>query len=165
MIPKPFRYWRMTMGTVDPKSLALPAVNQECRQRIDKLNPDTTPQWGEMTAARMLAHCAEVMEVAGGKEIQGTPWFIKLFKPYIRKAVVGPKPFPRSTKTHPQYIMNGDMVFEEEKQRLLNGLDAFTEMCSGKNGIDHPFFGEMTVDEAGWAMYKHLDHHLEQFGV
>jgi hypothetical protein len=155
----------MTMGATDPKSLAVPEVNQECRDRIGKLNPDTAPLWGKMTAARMMAHCAEVMEVAGGKAIQGTPWFIKLLKPFIRKVVVGPKPFPQDTKTHPQYIQSGDRDFGAEQVRLLASLDAFTEMCAGRTKITHPFFGEMTVGEAGWGMYKHLDHHLVQFGV
>ena len=153
------------MGTTDPKSLAVPAINQECRDRIGILNPDTAPLWGEMTAAQMMAHCAEVLEVGGGKAIQGTPFFIKLLKPFIRKMVVGPKPFPRSTKTHPQYIQSGDKDFGAEQVRLLAAMDVFTETCSGQTRISHPFFAEMTVDEAGRAMYKHLDHHLEQFRV
>jgi hypothetical protein len=155
----------MILATIEKKSLALPTGNQECQDRIGNLTPDTAPLWGEMTAAQMMAHCAEIFEVAGGKEIRGTPWFIKLFKPYIRKMVVGPKPFPHSTKTHPQYIQTGDKVFTAERERLISAMEAFTEMCAGQTRIAHPFFGEMTVDEAGWAMYKHLDHHLEQFGV
>lgn len=153
------------MATTERKSLALPAGNQECRDRTGKLAPDTAPLWGEMTTAQMMAHCAEVLEVAGGKEMRGTPWFIKLLKPFIRKMVVGPKPYSRSTKTHPQYIQAGDKEFGAEKERLLAAMDAFTEMCTGRTRIAHPLFGEMTVDEAGWAMYKHLDHHLVQFGV
>ncbi|MBL0146112.1 MAG: DUF1569 domain-containing protein [Chitinophagaceae bacterium] len=29
----------------------------------------------------------------------------------------------------------------------------------------HPFFGKFTGDQWGKFMYKHLDHHLQQFGV
>jgi hypothetical protein len=31
--------------------------------------------------------------------------------------------------------------------------------------IPHSFFGPMTAEEKGWSMYKHHDHHLQQFGV
>lgn len=153
------------MGDTDPKSLALMTVSQECRERIGRLNPDAAPRWGKMTAAQMMAHCSEVLEVAAGKAIQGTPWFIRIIKPVIRKMVVGPKPYPRGTRTHPQYLQVAEKDFGVERVRLLTAVDTFTESCAGRDGISHPFFGEMTVDEAGRAMYKHLDHHLEQFGV
>lgn len=29
----------------------------------------------------------------------------------------------------------------------------------------HPFFGEMTEDQWDVLLWKHLDHHLQQFGV
>jgi hypothetical protein len=29
----------------------------------------------------------------------------------------------------------------------------------------HPMFGKMTADQWGRSMWKHLDHHLRQFGV
>jgi hypothetical protein len=30
---------------------------------------------------------------------------------------------------------------------------------------EHPFFGALTPDEWSTGKYKHLDHHLGQFGV
>jgi len=39
---------------------------------------------------------------------------------------------------------------------------------AGKAGCTthpHTFFGRMTADEWGILMYKHIDHHLQQFGV
>lgn len=29
----------------------------------------------------------------------------------------------------------------------------------------HPFFGKLTSEQWGKGIYKHLDHHLKQFGV
>jgi len=153
------------MNTMDRESLAAPETNSACRARIEALTQDTAPIWGEMSAAQMMAHCAEVLEVTGGKELQGSPWFIKLLKPFVRKMVVGPKPYPRSTRTHAQYMQVKEKDFTVEKARLLGSMDSFGKACSGKEVLNHSFFGEITVDEAGWAMYKHLDHHLVQFGV
>ena len=56
--------------------------------------------------------------------------------------------------------------FDKEKERLLKALDLFHSMDKEiAQSLKHPLFGKMTLEEKGWAMYKHLDHHLEQFGV
>jgi hypothetical protein len=131
--------------------------------RVNKLTQDSIPHWGKMDAAQMLAHCAEVLDVANGKPLEGTPLIAKLFKGYIRKMVVGPKPYAKSIQTHPQYLKNSPQDFEKEKQHLLQALATLRE-TEGQQ-IKHPLFGEMSKEEKGWAMYKHLDHHLTQFGV
>lgn len=119
-----------------------------------------------MTAAQMLAHCAEIQDVSNGKELRGTPFVVKLFKGMIRNMVVNEKPFPKNTKTHPQYRQTSDRDFEEEKRRLLEALDKFVNAdVAQSERFEHPLFGSMTAEEKGWSMYKHLDHHLRQFGV
>jgi len=152
------------MNIADRKSLATPEVHSECIARIETLASDSPPLWGKMSSAQMMAHCAEILEVATGKKMTGSPWFIKLLRPFVRRMVVGPKPYPRSTRTHPQYLQVKEKDFAMERARLLKSMDGFAEMCAGKAVVRHPFFGELTVDEAGWAMFKHLDHHLRQFG-
>lgn len=148
------------------KGLFSPEVYQDCLNRIERLTPVATPQWGRMSAAQMLSHCAEILEVANGKELAHTPLLVKLFKGVIRKMVVSEKPYPRNAKTHPQYRQRADCDFAAGKKRLLNALDKF--YAAGKTGAGqpkHPLFGAMTPVESGWSMYKHLDHHLRQFNV
>jgi len=48
-----------------------------------------------MTAGQMMAHCAAVLEVAGGRELRGTPWFVRLLKPVVRRMVTGNRPYAR----------------------------------------------------------------------
>jgi hypothetical protein len=36
------------------------------QQRVDRLQPTSTRQWGTMNAAQMLAHCASALEMACG---------------------------------------------------------------------------------------------------
>ena len=116
-----------------------------------------------MSAAQMLAHCAEIIEVANGKPLENTPLMARLFKGMIRKMVVGDEPYPKNTRTHPQYKQTAERDFETEKTRILGALSQFKE----GEGVprEHPLFGAMRVEERGWSMYKHLDHHLTQFGV
>lgn len=134
--------------------------------RIDSLTADTQPRWGKMDVAQMLAHCAEVQEVANGKELRNSPWYLKLFRGIIRRMVLSTKPYPRQSATHPQYVVASQEDFGQQKERLLQAIRSMHDQSPAKaEQIKHPLFGSMTADEKGWAMYKHLDHHLTQFGV
>ncbi len=114
----------------------------------------------------MMAHCAEVQEVSNGKALENTPLVVKLLGGVIRKMVFSDKPFPKNTRTHPQYRQTGSRDFATEKKRLIEALDQFVS-ADGKSGElnPHPLFGKVSEEEGGWGMYKHLDHHLKQFGV
>ena len=149
----------------DIDSLAESATVAAYKERVERLDAGTAPQWGRMTAAQMLAHCTETFEVACGKPLEGTPWYVKLFKGMIRKMVVSDKPYPRSTRTHPQYLQTVERDFQAEKTRILAAMDRFTQACQTNEYLEHPLFGPMTTDEAGRAMAKHLNHHLQQFGA
>ncbi len=151
---------------MEKKSLYSPEVYQNCLSRIEELTAETKPQWGSMSAAQMLAHCAEIQEVFNGKELKNTPFIAKLFKGMIRNMVVSEKPYPKNLRTHPQYKQTIDRDFETEKKRLLGSLDKFVNMDEEEaKQIKHPLFGKMTAEEKGWGTYKHLEHHLDQFSV
>ncbi|MEM6723254.1 MAG: DUF1569 domain-containing protein [Bacteroidota bacterium] len=149
------------------KYLQEAAVYDLCIQRIEQINAETTPQWGKMDAAQMFEHCAEVQEVLNGsKALSRTPFVIRLLGPIIKKAVLSTKPYPKSSQTHPQYIIRSEQDFQTAKHRLIASLDAFRQMSPAEAlAVKHPIFGKMDQKDKGWAGYKHLDHHLRQFGV
>ncbi len=142
-------------------------VFEECMARLHKITAETMPQWGKMNAAQMMAHCTEILEVSNGtKELKNTPFLARLFKGYIRKMVVNEKPYRKSTQTHPQYRQTSQKQFESEQNRLVQALNVFLDhFKTNATPTKHPLFGPMTKEEKGWSMYKHLDHHLSQFGV
>ena len=154
----------VTGRTILPRSNLYQAdVFDACLSRLGHVTVETKPQWGVMSAAQMLAHSAEVQEVMNGKPLEGSPWFIRLLAPLIRKAVVGSRPYPRGSRTHPQYVQREERDFDTEKARLLKALDDFRSARG--TPVRHALFGVLTEAELGWACYKHLDHHLTQFGV
>jgi len=72
----------------------------------------------------------------------------------------------RNSPTARELVMKDDRDFVAEQRRLDGLLDEFA--AAGPGGCtDHPhaFFGPMKPDEWAILMYKHLDHHLRQFGV
>lgn len=136
---------------------------EEIVVRIEKLTPETRPRWGSMDIAQMLAHCAEIQDVSNGKTLKGTPLIVKMMGGIIKKMVLSEKPYPKNSRTHPQYLMVEPEDFSLQRDRLVNSLRAMRGL--GRVDSRHPLFGKMTADEKGWAMYKHLDHHLSQFGA
>ncbi len=55
----------------------------------------------------------------------------------------------------------GNVFFEKEKwMALIEEYPRFTN-----NDYVRWFFGKMTKEQVGYFVYKHIDHHLRQFGV
>jgi len=82
----------------------------------------------------------------------------------VKRGIYDDKPFKQNLPTDPSFVMTGDeKKFEKEKQSFLVMINDFKEK-NIKNEI-HPFFGKLTKQQRSKAMYKYLDHHLQQFGV
>jgi len=55
--------------------------------------------------------------------------------------------------------------FERERAALKAQIQRFVEVArAGKLHSSHPFFGPMTRDDWDCIQWKHVDHHLRQFG-
>ena len=57
-------------------------------------------------------------------------------------------------------------AFANEQKRLKQSVREFHEGGESKCTTNpHPFFGPLTPLEWSTGMYKHVDHHLRQFGA
>lgn len=143
-----------------------PRVRQSILARLDALRPDSARRWGKMDPARMLAHVAIAMEGACGGGNQRQTLLGKLVTPLILGMVLGEKPFTRSSPTDPTYVVPDARDFGREKARLAAAIERFTgEGPAAASASVHPFFGKLTGEQWGRLTFKHLDHHLRQFGV
>jgi hypothetical protein len=138
----------------------------EIKARIHSLRPDSSRQWGKMSVAQMLAHCSAWMEMAAGGTSQKQSLLGRIVGKVAKKSMLGEEPVRRNMPTDKSFVIQDERNFAAEQQRLLDWVDRFSrggpEECTT---YPHIFFGKMTPDE--WAImgYKHLDHHLRQFGV
>lgn len=148
---------------MEVKNLFDPAVKQEVVNRINKLTPQTQRQWGKMDVAQMLAHCQMPLGVAIGRHKLKRNPFLSLIGPFFKKQLFDERPFKRSLPTDKSFIMADPKNFEKEKQALISMINDFNEA----NMVDekHPFFGRLTKEQWSKGTWKHLDHHLTQFGV
>jgi uncharacterized protein DUF1569 len=149
------------------KNLYDPAALEEVRGRIARLTPDTPRQWGTMTPAQMAAHCAEFMAMAVGDVRPPRMLIGRLIGPIAKRTWIrrDRRP-PRNSPTVPGYAIRDEREFEKERTRLRALVDRFA--AAGPAACTthpHSFFGRLTAVEWSVLMYKHLDHHLRQFGL
>lgn len=146
------------------KNLFEPTVKQDIINRISKLTPQAQQQWGKMNVAQMLAHVQVPMGVALGTHTVKGNWLMKLILPLFKKALYDEKPWKQGLPTDKTFVMTGqEKDFEKEKNSLLDMVNRFTE--SNMINEKHPVFGKLTKEQWSKATWKHLDHHLKQFGV
>jgi hypothetical protein len=148
------------------KSLASAGDRQEIADRLGRLRPDSTRQWGRMSVDQMVRHVADAYLMALGEKrvaprtglLQST--VVKWMALYL------PKPWPTGLATVPEidrvHLCEpcGDLASSiAEAIGLVERMHA----VRGRTWPRHPIFGRMS--EGDWLRwgYLHTDHHLRQF--
>tara|TARA_R110002051_G_scaffold74908_1_gene136491 strand:- start:1171 stop:1623 length:453 start_codon:yes stop_codon:yes gene_type:complete len=135
--------------------------------RANNLNDDAVAQWGIMNVHQMVEHCILTEKLFLGE--------LKLKRVFIgrfigRKALIDllkdDTPLMKNAPTDQvlKTFRNGNI--ETLKPEWINLLNQYKirDSLNFENFI-HPFFGKMTKKQLGEFVYKHIDHHLRQFGV
>ena len=98
------------------------------------------------------------------RHIHFTPKLLRLIGPLFKSKLWDETPYKQGLPTDPTFIMTGqEKVFEQEKEAVLQMIGRFTE--ANIAGERHPVFGKLSKENWSKATWKHLDHHLKQFGV
>lgn len=149
------------------KNLYEAATTREIKERIGRLGPTSQRQWGKMTAAQAMAHCATTMEWAVGDKQEPRMLIGRIIGPLIKSTVLkDEKPLGKNAPTAKSLVVKDDRDLGKECQRLSALVERFASAGpQGCTKCPHAFFGQLTPDEWARLMYKHLDHHLRQFGA
>jgi hypothetical protein len=126
----------------------IPEETEKLVQRIQTLTPNSKAQWGEMT----IAQIGFMMK-----------WMMKNF---FKSSMVNEKPYARNIKTASVFKLMGEKQFQREQERLIALVRAAHAMGEGYyHGLPHYALGPLSSEEWNNLLYKHLDHHLRQFGA
>ncbi len=150
------------------KNLFDAAMADQIQTRLQKLEPQSERRWGKMTPAQMLAHCAVGMQWAVGEVMpEKAPLPTRLLGRLVKPMVFrNDDPLRENSPTAKSLIMSDDRDFGKERERLSGLIDKFAAGgAAGCTKHPHTFFGKLTPEQWAILMYKHLDHHLRQFGV
>ena len=139
-------------------------TREELINRVDSLNENSTAQWGKMNIYQMIKHCILCEEMYLGK----TPYkrtFLSYFlgKLALKYLMKDDKPKKRNSPTKQEFIISentGNLL--EDKKKWISLIQEYENYVN--HNFVHWFFGRMTQEQVGISVYKHIDHHLRQFG-
>ncbi len=138
---------------------------------LQKLTPDMQPAWGKMTAHHMVEHLAWVIDGAMGK------WKVTVITPEeklprVRQFIYSNYAISKNFE-HPDMPANGELprlqtagveaAIEAFWQKWAE-FDAFMAANPDKR-TNHVVFGPLNYDEWRFMQFKHVVHHLTQFGL
>lgn len=133
-------------------------------ERLGRVRPGTEARWGKFDAPQMVCHLADALDSAVGKlEVTptGGPRMLRHFP--MKHLALYVIPMPRGAKAAPELLARMPGDFEEDRQRVVEGIERLAAAPGGP-GPTHFLFGPMTVDQWNALNWKHIDHHLRQFG-
>ncbi|MEX0273684.1 MAG: DUF1569 domain-containing protein [Flavobacteriaceae bacterium] len=141
--------------------------SQQMIDRIEQLQPDTQPQWGKMNSGQMLAHCNVAYDLVYTDKYPKLKGLKKIMiKMFAKGIVTGPKPYKKNMRTSPIFLVSPQQDFENEKNKIIAYIKKTQELGGTHfNGKESYAFGKLTEKEWNTLFSKHLEHHLQQFGV
>lgn len=139
-------------------------------ERLNRLGPDTPPRWGTLTAGEMLCHLGDAHESLLGTGDSPGPGASGRSRPLFKwLALYAPLAWPKGVKTLPEVNPRIDGTrpgdFERDRERAIASLKRLAAAGPGGLTTQHFLFGKMSArDWHRWA-YRHVTHHLRQFGL
>lgn len=143
------------------------SVADEIIERIQQLKPTTPAQWGKMNVSQMLAHCNVTYEMAYENKHPKPNFLMRMIlKAFVKNLVVNEIPYKKNAQTAPAFLITDEKEFDMEKNRLIQYIQKTVDLgAESFEQKDSHSFGPLSITEWNNMFYKHLDHHLRQFGV
>jgi len=151
---------------VVPRSLRDPAGRQAILDRLATLTPEHPRGWGRMDPSSLLPHLATGLRMAlGEQKLEGLPPG-RLRGAVWRYLAIHRLPWPEGKIQSPPGAFNTPSVgWDRDREILVDLIQRFATAPPDRLGVIHPTFGRMRPHDWDVLQYRHLDHHLRQFGV
>jgi oxepin-CoA hydrolase/3-oxo-5,6-dehydrosuberyl-CoA semialdehyde dehydrogenase len=135
---------------------------------LNRLESTAQPQWGKMSAQRMVEHLTETVYMSMGNSEFGLlipEEKIEKMQTILFSDVPMPKEFKVPFAPEEYTLRNEELelAVDEFVETWLN-YEEYYEQNQGQLHL-HPFYGDLNKE--GWDRMhsKHFTHHFEQFGI
>jgi len=139
-------------------------TRDELISRINTLDENSRAQWGKMNINQMLKHCTLYDEATLGKRKFKRVFIGLLFgKMALKEMIKDENPVRRNMPTLAELrATESDIDVASEKAKWIELVNEYAHFTN--HNYVHAFIGKMTDEQTGLLAYKHIDHHLRQFG-
>ena len=150
------------------KSIFTPSTMQELRTRLASMTPHSRRRWGRMSAQQAVCHLSDWFRgLLGDRPIPG-----KDPGPGVRMlrflAFSTPLPWPRGFPTAPMQDQEKGGTPPAEFTADVAELDSLMVRFAETGGVGllpHNRWGNLSPGMWGRYGYRHVNHHLRQFGL
>ncbi len=134
--------------------------------RIDRLQPDSPRQWGKMTPAQMQVHIGDQLRIAlGTLPCASIANFVSTSAPVRWIVIHSPLPWPKGAPTAPELKNPATATWDADRDGLIEVIRKAAACGTSHNWQPHPAFGKLDGHSWGVLIWRHMDHHLRQFGI
>lgn len=138
--------------------------NEAIIARINLLTTESKALWGKMTVDQMCKHCTSAINVAFGKQDVKVNFLMRFLGKILKDKVFNSE-FKRNSPTAKEFVFTNHYDLEIAKKEFVESFSQFTQGQQTIKVMNHPFWGKMTYEDWDKLMWRHVDHHLRQFGV
>ena len=146
------------------KSIFNPRDHGELQERVQRLTMTKTAAWGRLTPLQMVAHLSDSLRMASG-ELEVAPKKVPIRFSPLKELVLYVLPIPKGLPTSPELIRRKPREWSIEIAELREELNGLVQRGAEALAPAHPAFGKLSAKQWGVLIYRHMDHHLRQFGV
>jgi hypothetical protein len=146
------------------KSIWQDEARRELSDRVGALAPDRRAEWGRFSAPKMVCHLADALRMAMG-DLKVAPKRLPIRYPPLKQLIIYAAPFPKGTPTAPELLVRQPREWANDVADVQDLLARAGSARTTDGWPDHPAFGKLSKRAWGVLIYRHIDHHLRQFGA
>ena len=133
--------------------------------RLSRLTPDARPVWGRFTPTEMVCHVSSGIRQGLGEVDLGPPRGLLTRWP-LNWLAINVAPFPKHAPAAPEMLGRPSAgTWEADLAELRGAVGRFAARGAGAPWPPSRVFGRISGRTWGVLQYRHLDHHLRQFGL
>lgn len=149
-----------------PRSLRDERGRRSILDRLAALTPEHPRLWGRMKPAQLLPHLAGGLRLAlGERKVEGVPPG-PVRGALLRYMAIHCLPWPKGKiQSPPGAFGTPSLGWQQDRELVAELIERFAVTPPMQLADAHPSFGRMRPRDWDVLQYRHLDHHLRQFGV
>lgn len=115
--------------------------------------------------SEVVIHCLDTFDYTFGDKDSEPPKGPMKSRLVQWMVIDSPFPWPKGVRSAPQFFVTKPHELDEDLAKLRACIERFAKGKDGGAWGRSPMLGALTPEQWSRLQYRHLDHHLRQFGL